>query len=411
VSEVIVIGGGIVGACCALELERRGASVTVVEKGAGWAAGCSRANAGNIAPRHAAPLATLEEVRRALRWMFHSDSPFGLRPRLALLPWLLRLLRDSAPAKARRTTEVGRALAARSLELHAQLEEELGTSFRQAGLLDVYETAAGLEAARRRAELHAEAGFDPRVLDSDELREAEPLLEGEVSGAVLYPHEAYCDPLAFVSTVGRAAEAAGARLVPQTEVRRIRSGERIVVETAGEPLEADVAVIAAGAWSPGVAASLGARLPVEGAKGYVVDFVDDELPSLRRPIILLESQIALTPLEGRLRAAGVMVLEGLDERIDERRAAGVRASAARLVPRATAARVVQTGSGLRPCTPDGLPLVGWLAGNVAIAAGHARLGVTTGPGTGELVADLLDGRPNDLLPALDPRRYRAAVAA
>src|SRR6185312_10361317 len=233
------------------------------EKGAGWAAGCSRANAGNIAPRHAAPLATVEEIRRALGWMTRPDSPFGLKPRLALVPWLLRLLRAAAPAQARRTAEVGRAMAARSLELHEQLGKELGTSFRQAGLLDVWETAAGLERARRRAELHAEMGFDPRVLDLDELREAEPLLEGEVSGAVLYPHEAYCDPLEFVSSVGRAAEAGGARLLSRTEVRGIRSGPRVAVETRAGPVEADAAVIAAGSWSAAVAASLGARLPIE----------------------------------------------------------------------------------------------------------------------------------------------------
>jgi len=104
-----------------------------------------------------------------------------------------------------------------------------------------------------------------------------------------------------------------------------------------------------------------------------------------------------------------MVLDGLDERIDERRLDGVYRAASRLVPRATRAPRHETWCGLRPCTPDGLPLVGWLAPNVAVAAGHARLGVTTGPATGELVADLLDGLPNDLLRPLDPRRYRGAV--
>jgi D-amino-acid dehydrogenase len=182
------------------------------------------------------------------------------------------------------------------------------------------------------------------------------------------------------------------------------------VVTAAGSVEADVAVIAAGSWSGRVARSLGFRLPIEGGKGYIMELVGDELPALRRPVILMESVTAITSLERRLRVAGVMAFEGLDDRIDERRLARMRNVASRVVPCSANARVLRTWSGLRPCTPDGLPLVGWLCPGIAVATGHARLGLTTGPGTGELVADLVEGRANELLQPLDPRRYRRSAA-
>jgi D-amino-acid dehydrogenase len=134
---------------------------------------------------------------------------------------------------------------------------------------------------------------------------------------------------------------------------------------------------------------------------------------LKRPLMLQESRIAVTPLDGRLRLAGTMQFAGLDESIDRRRVTSVHRAGTRMLPAWKDAPVAKIWSGLRPCTPDGLPLIGWLRDDlpVALATGHAMLGLTLAPVTGQLVADLVDGAGRDEFAMLDPGRFRWGSAA
>jgi D-amino-acid dehydrogenase len=381
-ADVAIVGGGAIGVCCALELARRGASVTLLERGPELAWGCSAGNAGLICPSHSAPIANPTSLRNGLRWMWKRDSPFYLRPRPAVLPWLVRF------ALAARHWEEGariiRALSLESLELHAQLGGELATSFERTGTLNVYQTAASLESGAREAE---RSGLRFDVLDADETSALEPSLVGPVAGAVRYPDEGRVEPKQFVETVGRAAHEAGAEIRTGVDVRAL------------DELQAEVVIVAAGAWSRQLV-----RLPLEGGKGYHIDFArspDDP----RLPTWVQETWTIATPLPNRLRLSGTLELAGLDLSISQPRVDAIRRGGERWFRGLAGRPVLETWAGLRPCLPDGLPAIG-RAGRTIVATGHAMKGVSLAPVTGRLVAQLVSGEePGHDLAPLDPDRF------
>lgn len=429
--EVLVVGGGAIGAAVALELARRGARPVLVERGSALAAGCSAGNAGLICPSHSAPLATPAALRQGLRWMLTPDSPFRLHPRPALVPWLFRFAAASTNRRAEASTRLIRELSQASLELHAGLAGEgLDTGFERRGVLNVYESEAGFAAGRKEAEANSSTGMRPRVLVEGDVQDVEPAVGPEVAGAVLYPDEAHCDPLRFVQAVGRAAAHAGAEIRTGVEVLRVRrrDGRIAAVETSAGELRPGSVVLATGAWTPRLSRDLGLFVPVEGGKGYHVD-VASAPGDPRIPVFMQESRVIATPLEGRLRLAGTLELAGLDLGIDARRTEAIVAAARRVLPLLGAPRVLERWAGLRPCAPDGLPLIGRPAEleNLILATGHAMMGLTLAPITGRLVADLLAGEApgHDVMPlapdrfrpmlgrrpASRPRRWRAAPPA
>jgi D-amino-acid dehydrogenase len=377
-ADAAIVGGGAIGVCCALELAKRGARVTLYERGPELASGCSAGNAGLICPSHSVPISNPTALRNGLRWMWKRDSPFYLRPRPAVVPWLVRF------ALAARHWEEGslaiRALSVASLELHAQLGEELDTSFERTGTLNVYETQEGLEHEARTAEA---SGLRHDVLDADETRALEPSLAGPVVGAVRYPDEGRVDPRRFVEAVGRAAADAGVEIRTGTEV----------TELDGE------VVVAAGAWSKELV-----PLPLEGGKGYHLDFApasgDPQIPTF-----IGETWTVATPLPGRLRLSGTLELAGLDLSISQPRVDKIRRGGERWFRGLAGRPPIEMWAGLRPCLPDGLPAIGRL-GRAVVATGHAMKGVSLAPITGRLVAQLLAGEEpaHDLAP-FDPARF------
>ena len=380
--DVVIVGGGAIGVCCALELARRGATVTLLERGPELASGCSAGNAGLICPSHSAPIANPVSVRNGLRWMWKRDSPFYLRPRPAVLPWLARFM------LAARHWEEGartlRALSVESLELHAELGRRLGTSFDRSGTLNVYATAAGLEDEAAGA---GRSGLRYEVLDADETRALEPALIGPVAGGVRYPDEGRVDPKLFVEAVGRAAVDAGVEIRTETDVRSL------------DELNAATVVVAAGVWSRQLV-----DLPLEGGKGYHIDFErSDDDP--RIPAWVQETWTLATPLPDRLRLSGTLELAGLDLSISQPRVDAIRRAGERWFRGVAGRPAIDIWAGLRPCLPDGLPAIGRV-GRTVIATGHAMKGVSHAPVTGRIVAQLLSGEEpaHDLTP-LDPSRF------
>ena len=380
--DVAVIGGGAIGVCIALELARRGGSVVLYERGPELASGCSAGNAGLICPSHSTPISNPASLRNGVRWMWKRDSPFYLRPRADVLPWLARFA--LAAWHAGKGAAVIRELSNASLDLHAKLGEELDTSFDRTGTLNVYATPASLEAGAREGE---RSGLRFDVLDADETREFEPSLIGPIAGSVRYPDEARVDPKRFVEVVGEAAAAAGAEIRTNVEVHSL------------DELDAETVVVAAGAWSRTLV-----DLPLEGGKGYHVDYepaAGD--PSL--PTWLQETWTIATPLPGRLRLSGTLELAGLDLGISQPRVDAIRRGGERWFRGLGERAPIDVWAGLRPCLPDGLPAIGRL-GNAVVATGHAMKGVSLAPVTGRLVAQLVAGeQPDHDLAPFDPNRF------
>jgi D-amino-acid dehydrogenase len=306
-------------------------------------------------------------------------------------------------------------MSAASLELHEALARDgLDTGFERRGVLKVYETEAGLDAARHEAAALERQGIGCRVLDRSEVREVEPAVSGMIAGAVFSPDDARVDPQRFVEALARRASGEGAEVRTGVEVVRLRRlGDRIqVLETTDGDLAAGWVVVAAGVWSPLLLRGTGVACPVLGGKGYHVEMAAGPGdPSV--PVMLMESRVIATSMPGRLRLAGTFELSGLDASIDQGRLATLQRAAERALPALRDRRVVHVWRGLRPCAPDGLPMVGRVppVENLVLATAHATVGITLAPLTGRLVAEVITGSPPscDMAP-LDPARFSTRLA-
>jgi D-amino-acid dehydrogenase len=239
------------------------------------------------------------------------------------------------------------------------------------------------------------------VLSVAEARALEPALAGTIAGAVFFPDEGHVDPLRYVRALGEAAAKAGADIQTNVEVRSLAP-----VETSVGRLRPKTVVLAAGAWTARLARGLGVSVPVTGGKGYHVDLAP-EAGDPRIPMLLQEARSALTPLPERLRIAGTLDVAGLDDRPRAARVEAMRRAAARVLGHDGSA-VLDVWTGLRPCAPDGLPVIGRPAGapTLVLATGHAMKGVSLAPVTGRLVAELVAGEtPSHDLSPFSPDRF------
>lgn len=368
-ADVVVVGGGVVGACIAYELAKAGARVIV----------CDREAPGQASAASAGMLAPLSEAE--------GPGPFL-------------------------------DLGMESLRLHRPLAEELrertgmDVGYRASGLLRVAVTDQDEAAVRRRRAWHVEAGHAVAWLDPGRARDAEPALSRDIRGAAYYDQEHQVGAPLLAGAALRAAADLG------TEVRRglnvdglLITGQMVQgVRAGGETLQADEVVIAAGAWS-GSFIELGPALPVHPVRGQLVA-LRTQGTGLRH-VIYSSAGYLNTKADGVTFVGSTQEEVGFDARPTAAGAAALLRSAARLVPDLADATFSHMLVGLRPGSPDGLPLIGRLPGwsGVSVAAGHFRNGVLLAPITAVLVTDLLRrGRTRRPLAPFDPGRFAVRVA-
>ncbi|MCC7086186.1 MAG: FAD-dependent oxidoreductase [Pirellulales bacterium] len=409
--DVLIVGGGIIGAACALDLAQCGARVTLLDKGE-MGSGCSYGNAGWITPCFAMPLPMPGMLKTAFRWLLDADSPLYIQPRISwtLFRWLLRFLRSMKKSQMERAIAALTELSKFSLAAYCELDAQQpgAFDFQQRGLLIVAQTPAGMDAARLEMALASKHAIPGRELDAAAVRELEPAITGAgIIGGIYFPSEAHAEPLATVQHFVRQAQLHGATVLPNTEVFGFNSvGKRIasVRTTCGE-FFANEFVMAAGAWSRQLGRELGLRIPILGGKGYAI-ITQPLSPPPERPCLLIERKIAITPRHNSVRIAGTLELVDLDESITSRRVRALIDGARQYLNVPVEPKIVELWRGLRPCTPDGLPIVGRACGfeNLTLATGHQMLGLLTAPATGRLVADLILNRT----PTFDPQPFSAA---
>ncbi|MDQ3226421.1 MAG: FAD-dependent oxidoreductase [Chloroflexota bacterium] len=417
---VVVVGGGVIGLCTAFALHQRGVPVTVIDAGPAEQA-ASHVNAGWVVPTLAEPVPAPGLIATSLRWMMQSDSPLYIRPRLdpAFLRWTLHFWRRCNPRDFLAGTEAVAAFGARSLALYDAMREA-GVRYEEHhdGLLFAYRTARALEHDYEALEPVRRFGFEiSPAMSGDDLRALEPSLAATVSGGYWLPRERSLRPDTLVRGLVAFLQERGVDVRQDTAVCGIETtGKKATAVIAGgRRIPAATVVVAAGAWTPRLLKPLQMQIPIEAGKGYSIDLAPaPALPQpVGRPLYLHETRVAITPLDGMIRLAGTMELSGLNHDIRPERVAAVARSAGWAIrgwPEQTpiSGAGVRVWTGPRPMTPDGLPVIGWLPGyeNLAIASGHAMLGVTLAPATGEAVADLItSGRAPDVIAPFNPARF------
>ena len=400
--EVLVIGAGAIGVCAAYYLQKQGRQVTLLDQ-AEVASGSSFANAGMIVPSYSIPLAAPGVLTQGLKWMLDPSSPFFIKPRLdfSLLSWLWRFRQACRPQHMHAGLSHLKELNFASAALFKSLisEESLDCGYTQKGWLLVYKSAHGLQDGIHEAKLLQEYNIEARVLDAQETLAREPALRPGIAGSVFLPAEAHLDPARFVQNLAARIQAKGAVIAPHTKVLDMTAvdGHIISIRTQDGEYHPQQVVLAGGAWSPQLVKKLGLNLPVQPAKGYSIT-LDRPAGSPHMPLYLSEAKVAVTPLGDKLRLAGTMELSGLDLTINPRRTNAILSSAQEYLALPPIPPQVEPWAGLRPCTPDGLPVIGRAPhiDNLVVTAGHCMLGITQAPITGILVAQLAAGRTPDI---------------
>lgn len=415
--HVVVIGAGVVGACCALELVRDGHTVTIVD--AGKPGGRQAASYGHgcwISPGSVVPMSMPGLWKKVPGYLLNPRGPLVIRWRyiLKLLPWLTRfLLAGATVARVERTASALATLLKDSPARHGALAGEIGRPelVLQEGLLYAYPDRAAFEAEALAWRLRGMAGLKWRELDRRELQAREPGLSPHYQLGILAEDGAHCvDPGVYVAGIAALAVSRGAQLVQAKATGfDIKDGRLAAVRTDAGPIACERAVIACGAWSKVLARTVGDRIPLESERGYHGVFAS-EAAGPRHPIMPSDGKMANTPTLAGLRLSGQVELAALDAPANWSRVDILVEHARHTYPSLdnSEGAVLDRWMGHRPSTPDGLPVIGpsALSPDVLYAFGHGHVGFASGPVTGRMIADQIGDGPccRDLTP-FSPRRF------
>jgi len=420
--KVIVLGGGVIGVSTAYYLARAGAEVTVLERQSDVALETSFANAGQVSPGYSTPWAAPGIPLKAIKWLFQRHAPPAIRADGSLfqLRWMAAMLRNCTDARYAVNKERMTRLAEYSRDCLRQLRQDTGIEYEQRtqGTLQVFRTAAQMEAARRDTAVLEECGVPYRLMtDAGELAEYEPALaraQGLV-GALHLPGDETGDCQRFTTELAEKARRLGVQFRFNTDIQRLQTqGQAItgVQLAGGELLSADSYVLALGSYSRALLAPLGLDLPVYPVKGYSLTV--PLLDPANAPVSTVMDEtykVALTRFDHRIRVGGMAELGGFDLRLDPRRRATLELVVNDLFPGGDVARA-SFWTGLRPMTPDGTPIIGATRyANLFLNTGHGTLGWTMACGSGRLIADLITGRSPEISTdglALDRYTHRPA---
>ena len=411
-ADVVVVGGGVVGLCVAYELAAHGREVVVIDRGR-VARGSAAGNAGLITPSHMIPIAAPGVLSGVVKGMIRRTGPVTVRPSLdpSYLRWMVRFARHCNSRAAHAGAVALAALGFLSADLAVRWirREGIDCSYQQSGLLYAYGDQAAFEASRHEADTMERYGITIERYNAAELREQEPALHEGVVGGFRCVEDAGLDPARFMSGLVEVLAERGVTFVPGTELLDFRTsdgGVERLVTSRGE-LAPDQVVIATGAWTPRVSALLGESIPIQAGKGYSMT-VAAPRQGPRNNILLGDRWVAVNPIGDQLRMSGWLELGRLDTRPSLRRLAQVEANVRSRVHLDRELTVLERWAGLRPVTPDGLPIIGRSPGwsNVTYAVGHGKLGLSHGPATGRLVAQIIFDQPTELdLEPFSPHRF------
>lgn len=411
---VLIIGGGPVGLSSAYYLLKSGRNVTILDNKE-IAKGSGAGNAGQIVPSHIIPLAAPGVASSALKWMLNpAFSPFGIKMRLEpkYIMWLIQFMASCSEANLQRGLPSMQNLAQLSAaNLKNMLEEEkIPCNYQQTGIIYLYKDKKAFETGRHEAEFLMKNGVPIEVLDKAALRAREPIVLDEVIGGIHYTGDSFMNPDVFLAELAKRLGAMGAEMFANTTVTGFESVQgrvRLVRTSLGE-FEVEHLILAAGAWSSTVAREMRLKLPIQPARGYSVTVAaPSKMP--RHAFILGDRRVAVSPLGNLLRFTGRFEVGEYSTTPNPKWIARLEKFAREYIELAEKLDVKESWAGLRPVTPDGIPVIGPAPhhSNLIVATGHAMLGLTLGPGTGQLVAELVNKQKSAFdLSAFRVERFR-----
>ena len=404
-TDVVVVGGGIVGMSCAYYLRAAGREVTIVDRGR-YSESASTGNAGMIVPSHIIPLSAPGVIAKGMKWLMNPESPLYIKPSANphFMKWLWLFQKHCSEAHVKKSVPVIKEMSLLSRDLISDICALPGfesTGLAHDGLLMLHQSESARKDNDELADIAEAAGLEIQRLDRKGTLDLEPALKTEITGSVYFKQDASLDPENLLRALEVHLRSQGVLFV-DGEVTGFETNRGSVtsVTTTNGSLNCENVVLAAGSWTPILSRKLGHAVSVQPAKGYSVTVPVDS-PTLRIPCIVSDEKVTITPMPGCIRFGGTLALQGFDNSIDDRRAAPIRRQAERYCGNIEG---IPTWSGFRPASPDGLPFIGVLPSstNTFVATGHGMMGVTLGPVTGKLIAEMIVGEA----PSLNTEPFR-----
>ncbi|MGR3511727.1 MAG: NAD(P)/FAD-dependent oxidoreductase [Paracoccaceae bacterium] len=409
--HIAVIGAGIVGVATAIWLQRDGHRVTLIDK-LGPGEGASHGNGGVLATCAMVPVTGPGLMKRAPRMLFDPNQPLFMKwsylPKL--LPWLRKYLAVANEADTRRIAKAINGVVGDSVEEHRALAKGTGAErwIVPSDYLYLYKDRAAFEGDALAWDIRRSHGVAWEELEGAALQAYDGVYAPDQSFGVRLPdHGRISDPGKYVKALAAHLEAQGGAVVTGTVEDVVRDGGQVTgLRVDGETIACDGAVLAAGAWSGPLARSLGIDVPLESERGYHIELWEPSVMP-KTPVMIASGKFVATPMEGRLRLAGIVELGGLDLPPSKAPFDLLRRAARAAMPGLTWKDETEW-MGHRPAPADSIPIIGAVPGlNGAYTAfGHHHIGLTSGPKTGRLLAQMIAGRaPNLDVGVYSPARF------
>lgn len=411
--HVVVVGGGVIGLASAYYLKKLGMDVTIIEKDQ-FGMACSKGNQGWVCPALHEPIPAPGLVSESFQMLLKKDSPLYIKPSAVprLSSWLTQFTKYCNEEAFKKGEKALLTLSKSTLSLFDSFEAD-GIEFElyRKGMLfaflDETKLQHKLERFKEVAKLYGHAS--PVHLHAKEIHDMEPTLSKNVIGGIYLDQQYHIRPESLLKGLVKKLEEMGANLYANTEVVDLeRKGQHVVaVKTAKESFEADNVVLAMGAWSEKLTKKLHYKLPLTAGKGYSMT-ISNPNHQLEHPLYLGDTKGGITPFNNAVRIGGTMELSGTNLNFDKKRMQRIRSSAALYLKGEIGGDQEEEWVGMRPMTPDGLPVIGKVPEmeNAYIATGHAMVGMSMAPATGKIMSDLISRDNTEFdISAFKPSRF------
>lgn len=409
-SDILVVGGGVIGLASAYYLSRSGRTVRIVERDT-IGAGASHGNCGLLFVSDLSPLCAPGAIGHEMVRILRGTSPLriGLRPDLSLAVWLLRFAAKCTRRHLEHAVIARDAILRVSGELFSELveDEALAIDFEQNGVLMAFTDPVIMAGYEKTNRLLEPFGLAASFLDGTAVHQLEPALSDRVCGGWYHQADSHLRPESLMAAWTNVVRTGGAVVNEGCRVERFIMDNAVVtgVQTTTGIFTADEFILAAGAWTPEIARQLNVALPVVPGKGYSITMARPPVcPKV--PCYLYERNVVATPWQSGYRLGGTMEFSGFDTRLNEGRLSNLETSAALYLQLPIAGGLTEQWTGLRPMSVDDLPIIDRMpkAKNLYLATGHGMLGLSMATGTGRLLTDMILGRH----PPFDPAPFSIA---